>query len=135
MHIVCVGVVISGTFLVSLHTLGIFAPSDTLAALSHRFLTWMWYALVILLVTGALLITGEPGRSLLNPVFGLKMLMLVIVAGLTAILHRPLTTRAGFWDVSGGRRATAKAIAVLSLILWSCIVFAGRWIAYYVSPT
>jgi len=129
-HIVCVAIVIAATFLVDLRILGIFSRSQPLAALSHRFLTWIWYALIVLFVTGSLLIIGEPARSLMNPAFGLKMLMLVIVALLTVVLQRPLATNAGYWDASGARVATAKGIAVVSLALWSCIVFAGRWIAY-----
>lgn len=129
-HIVCVAIVISATFLVSLRILGIFDRSQAIAALSHRFLPWIWYALVVLLITGSLLIIGEPNRSLLNPAFAAKMLMLIIVASLTAVLQRPLASEAGYWDASFQRRATARSIAVLSLILWSCIVFAGRWIAY-----
>ena len=69
-------------------------------------------------------------RSLVNPAFFAKMIMLLIVAGLTAVLQRPLTANPGYWDASGGRVVTAKGIAVISLVLWSCIVFAGRWIAY-----
>jgi uncharacterized membrane protein len=129
-HIVCVAIVISATFLVSLRVLGIFDRSQPIAALAHRFLPWIWYALVVLLISGSILIIGEPGRSLMNPAFALKMLMLVIVASLTAILQRPLATEAGYWDASGQRRVLARSIAVLSLTLWSCIVFAGRWIAY-----
>jgi hypothetical protein len=129
-HIVCVSIVIAATFLVDLRILGIFSRTQPLAALSHRFLTWIWYALVLLLITGSLLIIGEPGRSLLNPAFGAKMAMLIVVAGLTVVLQRPLTTNAGYWDASGGRQITAKAIAIVSLVLWSFIVFAGRWIAY-----
>jgi hypothetical protein len=129
-HIVCVAIVIAATFLVSLRVLGVFERSQPIAALSHRFLPSVWYALAILLVTGSLLIVGEPGRSLMNPAFALKMAMLVVVAGLTAILQRPLAADAAYWDESGQRRATARGIAVLSLTLWSCIVFAGRWIAY-----
>ncbi|HEV7714958.1 MAG TPA: DUF6644 family protein [Steroidobacteraceae bacterium] len=129
-HIVCVAIVISAVFLVDLRILGIFARAQPVAALAHRFLTWIWYALIVLLVSGALLIIGEPTRSLMNPAFGLKMLMLLAVAGLTLVIQRPLQADAGFWDVSGGRRVTVKAIAIVSLALWSCIVFAGRWIAY-----
>lgn len=129
-HIVCVGIVISATFLVSLRVLGLFDTSEPIAALARRFLSWIWYALVVLLVSGALLIIGEPGRSLLNPVFALKMLLLVVVALLTTVLQRPLATEARYWDTSGQRRAVARGIAVTSLVLWSCIVFAGRWIAY-----
>jgi len=129
-HIVCVAAVISATFLVSLRVLGVFDTSEPIAALSRRFLSWIWYALAVLLVSGALLIIGEPGRSLLNPVFALKMVMLVVVALLTVVLQRPLAAEAGYWDASGQRRAVARGIAVVSLVLWSCIVFAGRWIAY-----
>ena len=129
-HIVCVAIVISSTFLVDLRILGFFSRAQPLAALSHRFLTWIWWALIVLLVTGSLLIIGEPSRSLLNPAFFAKMIMLLIVASLTAVLQRPLAANPGYWDASGGRVVTAKGIAVLSLVLWSCIVFAGRWIAY-----
>jgi hypothetical protein len=129
-HIVCVAIVISAAFLVDLRILGVFSRSQPLAALSHRFLTWIWWALIVLLVTGSLLIIGEPARSLLNPAFFAKMIMLLIVALLTAILQKPLVTNAGFWDASGTRQIAAKGIAILSLGLWSCIVFAGRWIAY-----
>lgn len=132
-HIVCVAIVVSATFLVALRVLGVFDRTQPVAALSHRFLPWIWYALVVLLITGSLLIIGEPGRSLLNPAFALKMLMLVTVASLTAVLQRPLATEAGFWEASGHRRVIAKSIAVLSLTLWTGIVFAGRWIAYVTS--
>lgn len=132
-HIVCVAIVISSVFLVDMRILGIFARTQPLASLSDRFLTWIWYAIVVLLITGTLLIIGEPTRSLLNPAFALKMLMLLVVAGLTRVIQRPLATDGGYWDASGGRRAALKAIAIASLALWSCIVFAGRWIAYVAS--
>lgn len=129
-HIVCIAIVISATFLVSFRVLGVFDTAEPIAKLSNRFLSWVWWALVVLLISGALLVIGEPGRSLMNPVFGLKMLMLIIVAILTLVLQKPLAAEAGYWDASGQRRAVAKSIAVVSIALWSCIVFAGRWIAY-----
>ncbi|HVY80161.1 MAG TPA: DUF6644 family protein [Steroidobacteraceae bacterium] len=132
-HIVCVAIVISAVFLVDMRILGVFAPTQPLASLSERFLTWIWWAILVLLVTGALLIIGEPTRSVTNPAFAAKMLMLLIVAGLTRVIQRPLATDAGFWDATSGRRAALKGLAVVSLILWSCIVFAGRWIAYVAS--
>ncbi len=129
-HIVCVAIVISAVFLVDLRILGIFARTQSLASLSNRFLTWIWWTILVLLVTGTLLIIGEPTRSLTNPAFIAKMLMLLTVAGLTRVIQRPLAADAGYWDASGSRRATLKGLAVVSLMLWSCIVFAGRWIAY-----
>ena len=130
-HILCVALVMSAIFIVDLRILGLLARTQTLAALAHRYLTWIWYLLPILLVSGAVLIIGEPSRSLLNPVFGAKMLMLVIAALLTLALQRPLRHAA---DLSAPKqRAAIQAGAVLSLALWTCIVFAGRWIAYVAS--
>lgn len=132
-HIVCVAIVISAVFLVDLRILGAFAPAQPLASVARRFLPWIWYALVVLLITGTLLIVGEPARSLTNPAFALKMTMLVAVALLTTVIQRPLTINSGYWDESAPRRGVLKGIAVVSLVLWSAIVFAGRWIAYVAS--
>jgi hypothetical protein len=132
-HIVCVAIVISSVFLVDMRILGVFAPTQPLASLSDRFLTWIWWAILVLLVSGAILIIGEPTRSLLNPAFLAKMTMLLIVAGLTRVIQRPLASDAGYWDATSGRRGALKGIAIASLVLWSCIVFAGRWIAYIAS--
>lgn len=132
-HIVCVAIVIAAVFLVDLRILGVFARGQPVAALSHRFLPWIWYALIVLLITGSLLVIGEPGRSLTNPAFIAKMLMLLTVAALTRVIQRPLLRDPGYWDASAGRRVTVIAIAIVSLVLWSLIVFAGRWIAYVAS--
>jgi hypothetical protein len=32
---------------------------------------------------------------------------------------------------ASSRRGSAMAIATLSMLLWTGIIFAGRWIAYY----
>lgn len=129
-HILCVALVMSAIFIVDLRILGLLARTQTLAALAHRYLTWIWYLLPILLLSGAILIIGEPGRSLLNPVFGVKMLLLVIAALLTLALERRLRHAADIRDGAPTQRAAVQAGAMLSLVLWTCVVFAGRWIAY-----
>ena len=48
----------------------------------------------------------------------------------TLIFQIPLGRNASYWD-AGSRRALARIIAVASLLLWTGIVFAGRWIAYF----
>jgi hypothetical protein len=132
-HILCVALLMSAIFIVDLRILGLLARTQTLAALAHRYLTWVWYLLPILLVSGAVLIIGEPGRSLLNPVFGAKMLMLVTAALLTLVLERPLRRATDVRESAPKQRAAVQAGAMLSLVLWTCVVFAGRWIAYVAS--
>jgi len=77
------------------------------------------------------MVIGEPGRSLENDVFQLKMCLVLTVVAVTLAFRYPLARDATFWDATAGRRIAAVAVAVGSLALWTSIVFAGRWIAYY----
>jgi hypothetical protein len=132
-HILCVAAVFSSVLMVDLRLLGLVQRAQPLPSVTNRFLSWIWVFLVILLVTGSILIIGEPERSLLNPAFAVKMGMLVTVILITLLIARPLRSNERFWEASGGRLAAGKAIAVVSLALWSLIIFAGRWIAYVTS--
>jgi hypothetical protein len=129
-HILCVAAVFSSVLMVDLRMLGITQRSLPLPQVTQRFLAWLWLFLVILLVTGSLLIIGEPERSLLNPAFFWKMAMLFTVIVLTLVIARPLRSDGAFWEASSGRAIAGKLLALVSIALWSGIIFAGRWIAY-----
>jgi hypothetical protein len=77
----------------------------------------------VLAVTGGLLITAEPGRTITNPVFYVKMILLAAVILAT------------LWLTAAARRvqkpgALHLLIATLAVLLWIAIIFAGRLIAY-----
>jgi hypothetical protein len=86
--------------------------------------------LLILLTTGSLLIVGEPRRSLLNSTFYLKMALLAVAIMLTAGLQRSMSSSPNFWDKDLTRRVIARFAAIVSILVWCGILFAGRWIAY-----
>ncbi|HKR37695.1 MAG TPA: hypothetical protein VJT10_22820 [Steroidobacteraceae bacterium] len=48
---------------------------------------------------------------------------------LAAVLHVISIRKPDYWQVRG-TRAAVRAIAAASLLLWTGVVFAGRWIAY-----
>lgn len=129
-HILSIAIVISAVFMVDLRLLNVIGRDQPTAAYTSRFLTWIWPTLLVLLITGSILITGEPTRSLENPAFVAKMILLVLAMITTAVLQRPTTKDPAFWELTSGHRMSARALAVLSLLLWVGIVFAGRWIAY-----
>ena len=131
-HILCIAVVISAVLLVHLHTLGLAMRSQSSAVLARRFFPWLWGALVVLLLSGAILVTAEPGRSLPNMMFQLKMALVITAVVLTLLYQRPLRKDPVFWEKTVTRRMNASAIAILSLLVWVGIVFAGRWIAYVI---
>ena len=130
-HILAIAVVASSVLMIDLRLIGVFWADRRMKEVSSRFLPLVWWPLLILLATGVIMIIGEPARALKNPAFQLKMALLVaalIVTGLFQFLQR---RNAAFGDLGSGSRATAATVAVVSMLLWSAIVFAGRWIAYY----
>jgi hypothetical protein len=128
-HILAIAVAMSAILMMDLRLLGAAGRDDSLRMSSRRYLPWVWWSLLVLFLSGATLIVGEPKRSLQNPVFVLKMALLLAAAALTGLTQRPFGHDAGFWQAPR-RRHAAKALAVASMICWVCIVFAGRWIAY-----
>ncbi|HTI68180.1 MAG TPA: DUF6644 family protein [Caulobacteraceae bacterium] len=129
-HIFCISLVMGSVALIDLRLLGITGRSQSISGMTNRLLPIVWVSIVILFLTGAVLAIAEPIRSLENPAFQAKMLMLLLVGTLTFFFQDMLRGDVAFWEMSPARRATAKLTAVVSLLLWVGIVFAGRWIAY-----
>ena len=134
-HILCVAIVMSSMAMIDLRLLGLGARSQSLPDMVTRFMPWVWTALVILLLTGSILIIGEPARSLMNPAFILKMSMLICVIVVTLTFQSAIQRNVAFWELSAPRRNAAKLMALVSILLLIAIVFAGRWIAYMESYT
>src|ERR1700720_2055869 len=125
-HILAIAVVASSAFMIDLRLIGLFWADRPLKAVSARFLPLVWWPLIILFVTGAIMIIGEPARSLKNPAFQLKMALLVaalIVTGLFQLMQR---RNPAFCNPGSGQRGEAVTISVFSMLLWSLIIFAGR---------
>ena len=127
-HILCVAIAFSSAVLVDLRIFRLFERDQPLSDVARRFLPPIW-PLVVLLITGSLLIIGEPRRSLVNSTFYLKMALLLVAILLTATLQRAILVSPGFLE-GRSRRLTTQALATLSLLIWCGILFAGRWIAY-----
>jgi hypothetical protein len=129
-HILCVAAVFSSAVLVDLRVWRLTQRDVPLSDVGRRFLPLIWPVVIVLLLTGSLLIVGEPRRSLLNDTFYIKMALLAFALVLTGLLQWSLTSAPGFWERDIGRRIAGRAAAVASIVAWSSIIFAGRFIAY-----
>ena len=112
-HILGIAVVMSSVLMIDLRLVGFVFRDQPVTRVYGRFRPMIWWTLPVLLASGIVMIVGEPARSLANPVFQLKMMLLVCAIVATLLPFRN------------------RLIALVSLSLWVGIVFAGRWIAYY----
>ena len=129
-HILSIAIVMSSVIMVDLRLMGLMGLSQSISGMTRRFIPWVWWALVALLLSGAVLITAEPRRDLLNPVFQAKMALLVVAIIVTVVFQATVRRNMEFWDLSPGKRTGAWVTAVVSLLVWTAIVGCGRWIAY-----
>jgi hypothetical protein len=125
-HILSVAVVMSSILILCLSTLGFHARATPLRRTFGRFRVAISAGLLVLVATGALLVTAEPFRSLPNPVFQLKMLLLAsaVICLLLGWNYLPTSD-------SATAPLVLRALTSASVALCVGVIVSGRWIAYY----
>lgn len=125
-HILAIAASFSAVLMINLrmHKL---AGHSTLEDTASRYLRVLWWSLLVLILSGTLMIIGEPIREFINAVFWVKMVLVVVALLVTISFHKGIAKRfAGDREASGG----AKLAGIVLVILWCMIMTGGRWIAY-----
>ena len=132
-HIVSIATAFGAVLMMNLRVLGVAGAGRPLSWSTRRYVPWVWGALLALLLTGSGLVIAEPVRELVNPIFWIKMTLIVALILLSLGFQAALGRFGERWeDISGGPVA-ARIGAVSLLLLWCGVIVAGRWIAY--APT
>jgi magnesium-transporting ATPase (P-type) len=129
-HIISIAILLISVYVISFRLIGLTRGMLPLATVAARSTPWVWATLSVLLVSGILLTITEPARELLNWVFRIKMLLVLLLAGILMLVQSRLRRNPEYWTQSPRRRLAARAVGVLSVVIGACIVTAGRWIAY-----
>ena len=125
-HILAIALVATSALMIDLRLLGAYGIDLPGRRIAARYVPLLWWPILILLATGTLLIVGEPARSLKNPAFQLKMLLLIAALAVSVLCQARLRRL----EAAARARGAARPLAIFSLLLWAGIIFAGRWIAY-----
>jgi len=123
-HIIGLLLLVGTISLVDFRLLGMAMRNLSVEELASRLAPWTTRALLTVLITGPLLFSSDLSRYLKNPAFVLKMVLLAVALASHFTIHRKMVL-----GDSRMKPSTRKWAAVLSLILWSSVVLAGRAIA------
>ena len=129
-HIVGIGVVMGSVFLIYLRILGWAGTDQTLRQIVNRFGPWLTGALYLMLVTGILMIVGEPVRELITFSFWAKMVLVAASVCLVIGFRRSVRKREEEWEKILMHRRSIRIFTLLSFLIWTCIIILGRLIAY-----
>jgi hypothetical protein len=129
-HILAICTLMTAMMMSNFKVLGILNRNHVLYPLASALKGPAHIAILVLFLTGLIMIIGEPARALLNPIFQLKMLLLI--AAIFCSIYSAIAQKKLANDYFGNTKTqlTQKLIAVISIGLWLSILFAGRWIAY-----
>lgn len=122
LHIIGLATMFGSLLVVELRLLGLIRQVEV-GALAHGVLPWTLLGFLLVAGTGLSMFFARAAELIANPVFLIKML-LVMTAGLNAAwLHSrgPLD----------GSSMQTRIQAALSLLIWLTVIVCGRWIAYY----
>jgi hypothetical protein len=129
-HILSIGAAFGATLMVVLRVNGRAGAGMTMERVAARFVPWISWGLLVIVMSGLAMLLAEPFRNMLQSVFWLKMILLVTMV-LISLAYARSARKAALavgpeWQGSGGARLTGWLV----IVLWFLIMACGRWIAY-----
>ena len=129
-HIVAIGGVMGSLLMIALRVWGWGGGDQTLGQTIARFAPWFKGALLVLLLTGLVMIVGEPVRELLALSFWLKMILIVTGTILLVAFQRSVAVRDAGGQLALERVLGVRVAALIAFLLWIVVIVLGRLIAY-----
>jgi hypothetical protein len=128
-HISGIVLLVGPAFMFDLRLLG-FAQKISVDVLGRFLLSWSRRALLLIIPSGILLFSTNATTLGYDPVFWIKMGLLVI-AGLNALAFHRYTLRiVSSLDTTASLGVKAKLHAMISIIAWLATIACGRLLAY-----
>ena len=98
------------------------------AVLSYMKVAWAGFLLNF--VSGFMLFSAQATVFVVSLPFLIKIAAILVAAVIAALLQEKVRLGAADWDAGADVPGDVKSLCVLSLLLWSVAIIAGRLIAY-----
>lgn len=129
-HILALATGFGAVLMIDLRVFNLAGTERTFAETERRYVRWIWWSLLVLLISGIGMTVAEPQREGLNPIFWIKIPTVVFAVLVSLVFHNRVMRRLAAGGAAG---PGIKLGALFVALLWLFIMFLGRWIAY--APT
>ncbi len=127
-HGIGLAIVVGIIFMLCLRLLGRFDGLPYGAVLSYMKVAWAGFLLNF--VSGFMLFSAQATVFVVSLPFLIKIAAILVAAVIAALLQEKVRLGAADWDAGADVPGDVKSLCVLSLLLWSVAIIAGRLIAY-----
>jgi hypothetical protein len=125
-HLMGLSVIGGAVLLVDLRLLGLGLRSQPVARLARDAERWLFGGLAVMIFTGILLFMCFATKYYYLTFFWVKMVALITVVIFTVSVRR----RVAMADETGANPGSRKAVALVSLSLWTTVALGGRYIGF-----
>jgi hypothetical protein len=126
-HLLALALIGGAVLVVDLRLAGLALNDEPVSTVASDAEPWLIGSLAMMIVTGILLFTSEALKCYYSPPFWLKMMFLALAIAFTFTLRR----RVAATDGAGFLPGRARAVAIVSILLWSGVGLMGRGIGFY----
>ena len=129
-HFFTVSMVLGTIVIVDLRLLGFGAIKRPFSELSRQLLPFTWIAFALTVMTGLLMFISQATEYFVNPVFWIKMAVIVL-AGINMMIFEFITVRdVQKWNLDPTPPPRARLAGGISIACWVLVVILGRVISF-----
>ena len=128
-HLTGIALLFGSIAMLDLRLLGL-SNSVPVRRLAAHVLPWTAASFVLIVPSGLAMFVAHAGDLIGNPVFVLKVCLILASGVNAAVFHAGAFRGAADWDQHRAPPAAARIAAALSLLLWLSVIACGRLLAY-----
>jgi len=129
-HVLALCLFVGLAVILDLRLLGKLLRDVPVSQVIARLLPWTVGGFVVMVITGTLLFYAIPIRTYQSVWFRAKVIFLILAGINVFYFHTRVETSIALWDTAVITPKAARRAGLFSLVLWGCIIVAGRFIAY-----
>ena len=129
-HIAGIALLAGSIAILDLRLLGL-SRALPVRRLAAHVLPWTAASFVLIVPSGLAMFVAHAGELIANPVFAVKICLILLAGANAGILHAGVFRNAAQWDVDVMPPLAARAAAAASLLLWISVIACGRLLAYF----
>lgn len=134
-HILALTLVFGSITMVDLRLVGVAALRQPVSTLARELLPITWIAFAVAVLSGSLMFMAKASTYYYGFEFRMKIL-LIVLAGLNMIaFHRGPYRSIADWDVQVPPPAAARIFGLLSILVWTGVIFFGRFVGFVFEMT
>jgi hypothetical protein len=129
-HLLGMALMMAPVMMYDFRLIGVRWKSEPVSKVKWSFLPLTFFGFTLMVTTGVLLFWSEPLKCYNSGYFRIKVVALIL-AGLNALVfHSTIDRTTAQWDTASPPPFRARMAGMLSLTLWTAVIFAGRYTAY-----